>query len=176
MLLVGAPEFHFQGAVRSLELAAQRISAQAPTVLLLDGSLGVRAIESWLKGWSRAIQGFDGTETAIIVWGVSLVESDACRLLNAGVKCVLQKTVSSADLVGCFHAVSQGRDWAGECFQIPRGLSRDLTPREHQVIDLLERSYSNKDISQELGIGVGTVKIHIKNICRKAGVHSRVGF
>ena len=50
-----------------------------------------------------------------------------------------------------------------------------LTPRETQVMDLVERGFKNKDIGQDLGIRTGTVKIHLKHIFEKTGIRGRYG-
>ena len=50
-----------------------------------------------------------------------------------------------------------------------------LTPREVQVMDLVERGLKNKEIGQTLGIRTGTVKIHLKHIFEKTGIRGRYG-
>jgi DNA-binding NarL/FixJ family response regulator len=50
-----------------------------------------------------------------------------------------------------------------------------LTPREVQVMDLVERGYKNKEIGEALGIRTGTVKIHLKHIFEKTGIRGRYG-
>jgi len=50
----------------------------------------------------------------------------------------------------------------------------DLTPRENEILGLLAEGQSNKMIARNLGISDGTVKLHVKSILRKLGVHSRV--
>jgi DNA-binding NarL/FixJ family response regulator len=49
-----------------------------------------------------------------------------------------------------------------------------LTPAEEKVIGCLLRGFANKDISAELGITVVTVKSHMRNICDKLGVRTRL--
>ncbi len=49
-----------------------------------------------------------------------------------------------------------------------------LTPREHEILCLLADGQSNKLIARNLGISDGTVKLHVKAILRKLGIHSRV--
>ena len=49
-----------------------------------------------------------------------------------------------------------------------------LTPRENEILALLAEGQSNKVIARNLGISDGTVKLHVKSILRKLGVHSRV--
>ena len=44
-----------------------------------------------------------------------------------------------------------------------------LTPREKQIISLIEKDLSNKQIAEHLQIAVRTVETHRKSICRKTG-------
>lgn len=49
----------------------------------------------------------------------------------------------------------------------------DLTPREEEVLGLIVRGYSNKEIADELDIRPRTVKAHVSNILKKMGVEDR---
>jgi two-component system nitrate/nitrite response regulator NarL len=49
-----------------------------------------------------------------------------------------------------------------------------LTPREYEILPHLAEGQSNKVIGRELNISDGTVKLHVKSILKKLGVHSRV--
>ncbi|ABM62729.1 response regulator [Halorhodospira halophila] len=49
-----------------------------------------------------------------------------------------------------------------------------LTPRERDILERLAAGESNKVIARHLGISDGTVKLHVKSVLRKLGVHSRV--
>ena len=51
----------------------------------------------------------------------------------------------------------------------------ELTPREQQVLEMVEQGFKNKEIGLELGIRPGTVKIHLKHIFEKTGVRGRYG-
>jgi DNA-binding NarL/FixJ family response regulator len=48
-----------------------------------------------------------------------------------------------------------------------------LTVREYDVLGLVTKGYSNKDVARELNITVNTVKTHLRNIYRKLGVDDR---
>ena len=50
----------------------------------------------------------------------------------------------------------------------------DLTPRQREVAMLLSTGCTNAEIGHKLGIGMGTVKIHMKHIFAKLGLKSRV--
>jgi two-component system NarL family response regulator len=51
--------------------------------------------------------------------------------------------------------------------------STDLTAREMEVLELIVRGRSNKEIGTQLGISEATVKSHINNILSKLGVTDR---
>jgi DNA-binding NarL/FixJ family response regulator len=48
-----------------------------------------------------------------------------------------------------------------------------LTPREHQVLELLAEGLSNKRIAEQLHISDQTVKFHVAAICAKLGAANR---
>jgi DNA-binding NarL/FixJ family response regulator len=50
-----------------------------------------------------------------------------------------------------------------------------LTPREYQVVMLVSRGLSNKEIARQLGISDGTVKLHVHKILKKLGERKRYG-
>ncbi len=55
----------------------------------------------------------------------------------------------------------------------PDSLIEPLTPREHEVLQLLLDGASNREIAQHLVLSVNTVKKHVLNLCGKLGVQSR---
>jgi DNA-binding NarL/FixJ family response regulator len=48
-----------------------------------------------------------------------------------------------------------------------------LTPRQKEVLSLVVKGNSNKEIARELGLGEGTVKVHLASLFRTLRVHSR---
>ena len=48
-----------------------------------------------------------------------------------------------------------------------------LTPREREVLDLLQQNLSNQEIAERLVIELGTVKNHVHNILKKLNLTSR---
>jgi PAS domain S-box-containing protein len=49
-----------------------------------------------------------------------------------------------------------------------------LTPRQHEVLRLLEQGRSTAQIARELHISVDTVRNHIRGLMRALGVHTRI--
>lgn len=50
----------------------------------------------------------------------------------------------------------------------------ELTGRQREIVELVRRGASNKLIARDLGLSVGTVKVHMRRIFRALGVSSRV--
>ncbi len=49
-----------------------------------------------------------------------------------------------------------------------------LTPREKEILNLLIKNQSTREIAQTLGISEKTVRNHISNVIQKLGVDSRI--
>jgi two-component system nitrate/nitrite response regulator NarL len=82
------------------------------------------------------------------------------------------KTIVTPELTGVLaRAVQQGEPAASDERTKPFD---ELTPREREILCHLSEGQSNKVIARKLGISDGTVKLHVKAILRKLGVHSRV--
>ena len=58
--------------------------------------------------------------------------------------------------------------------QRPRMLPRGLTDRELEVLLVLARGRSNREIAEALGISAKTVGHHVQHVYEKVGVRSRV--
>jgi DNA-binding CsgD family transcriptional regulator len=52
-------------------------------------------------------------------------------------------------------------------------LKNDLTPKEKEIVTLVSKGLSNREIAQILSIEEMTVKIHINHILNKLGLRSR---
>ena len=50
----------------------------------------------------------------------------------------------------------------------------DLTPRQAEVLELLERGLSTKQIAGQLHLSTETVRNHIRHLLRAVGAHSRL--
>ena len=48
-----------------------------------------------------------------------------------------------------------------------------LAPRERQVLELLTQGHLYKEIADQLGIAIGTVRVYIRKIYEKLQVHTR---
>ncbi len=49
-----------------------------------------------------------------------------------------------------------------------------LSPREREVLNLLASGFVYKEIADQMGIGIETVRTYVKNICKKLHVRNRL--
>lgn len=99
-----------------------------------------------------------------------------CRqLIGFGVTACLSKTTEARDLVGAIDLASRGLQVLPSTGAPAPGTAdaAPLTPREADVLELLQGGQSNAEIAAELHVGVETVRTHARNIYRKLGVHTR---
>jgi DNA-binding NarL/FixJ family response regulator len=174
-LLEPADNFRFLWGVDSLSLGIERCRYQRPDLLVVDKGFGLQDVMRALD----TIRQFPDSPS-LVVWGVSVTEAEAVRLFQAGARGVMRKGVNVASLLACLGSVASGSTWLeGTVFRDfsdrTYGSRSDLTPREQQVMELVEQGMKNREIARELGIRPGTVKIHLKHIFEKTGVRGRYG-
>ncbi len=174
-LLAGHPDLRFQQLAVSLEAALELARLHTPDVIVVDKAFGIQAVLEWLNEVRMAVPNI-----SIVIWGVSVTEAEALRFLQAGARGILRKTAGISSLLACLRTVAERRSWMEDAVfrdsarsdRYPRS---ELTPREQQVLELVEQGFKNKEIALDLGIRPGTVKIHLKHIFEKTGVRGRYG-
>ena len=103
-------------------------------------------------------------------------DEDIYRSLQAGARGYLLKDVFFEELetaIRTVHAGSRHIPAAIAMRLAERMASSDLTSREMEVLQLIVRGQSNKEIGASLTISEATVKSHINNILSKLGVTDR---
>jgi DNA-binding NarL/FixJ family response regulator len=91
------------------------------------------------------------------------------------------KSESPAIFAQAVFALSENRPWfpLDNVFDVNNARNSlekyNLTPRQHDVLDMMMRGFPNKKIASRLSISETTVKEHVSNILKKIGVSSRVG-
>ena len=174
-LLSRCEDLRFAGSVSSLDAAFELMKALSPAAVVVDKSLGTVAIADWLRRLAVS-----GVSCAPVVWGVGINESEALRLLQAGARRPARRTSEPELLVTCLRSVASGNTWLedgifGDTEKLNNPRRSQLTPREHEVAEQVEKGLRNRDIARNLGIQTGTVKIHLKHIFENTGVRGRYG-
>jgi DNA-binding NarL/FixJ family response regulator len=170
------------GEAADVESAVEGIRASDPEVVLLDVHLpggGGRAVLETLKP--------ERPDLVFLALSVSDAAEDVIAVIRAGARGYVTKTISSDDLAA---AISRVRD--GDAVFSPRlagfvldAFSGDppttvtdpqleqLSPREREVMRLIARGYTYKEIARRLSLSVKTVETHVSAVLRKLQLSSR---
>jgi PAS domain S-box-containing protein len=110
--------------------------------------------------------------TRKIIGAVSVTEAEAVFLKADRTKVSLELCAvplrSGDHIVGVFGQVVR------EPEEPPRAPHPHLTPRQAEVLRLLEQGHSTRQIAEELHLSTETVRNHIRHVFRVLGVHSRI--
>ncbi len=154
------------------EAAPRQFEQSRPDVVLMDLRMpdisGVQA---------TAIIRQRHPEARVIVLTTFDQDEDIYRALQVGAVGYLLKNIDSDRLVETIRAVYAGRytlppDVTTRLAQ--RMAAPELSRREHEVLELIVRGRSNKEIGSDLGVAENTVKNHVKVVLEKLGVQDRV--
>ncbi len=180
-LIAMAPELELVGEAADGESGLEMVRRTAPDLILLD--LNMKGLDG-LQTLHRLRD--ENVDARIVMLTVSDHEDDVIGALRGGADGYLLKDMEPEDILESMRHATYGRlvlsDRLNEL--VARALREDpkprrldeagLTPREEQIVGLLEKGYSNKLIARDLDLSVGTVKVHVKHILRKLGLRTRV--
>jgi len=123
----------------------------------------------------------------IIVIGPNRDDETSLNTIVYGAKGYVFDGASPSEFAGAIRVVSQGSVWVprrvlamfielaiAQPKRMRVGANEAITDREKQVLTMLVRGLSNKEIGAPLGIAERTVKAHIAKMMRKVGVHNRI--
>ncbi|MBQ0996008.1 response regulator [Streptomyces nigra] len=176
-MFASAPGFTVLGEAASGEEAVERAAALDPDVILMDlrmpGGGGVAAIAHLTRTGARA---------RILVLTTYDTDTDTIPAIEAGATGYLLKDAPRDELFTAVRAAAEGRTVLSpavasrlvSAVRTPRR-ERDepLSAREREVLALVARGTSNREIARELFISEATVKTHLTHLYAKLGVNDR---
>jgi len=95
---------------------------------------------------------------------------DAC--LEAGADLYIEKSTDTAEISAAIQDILKSDDAEEDAEAVVIGDIK-LSKRQKQLILMLDRGLSNRDIAAELSISEHTVKVHLWRLFRRLGVKSR---
>ncbi len=103
-------------------------------------------------------------------------DEDIYRALSAGAKGYLLKDMMRAELLQVIRSVYRGMRGippvvAAKLAEYTPRL--ELTPRELEVLQMVARGLSNREIGEALGRAESTMKVHVRSILQKLGTNDR---
>ena len=174
------------GEADEVEAAIEMILERTPDVVLLDVHMpggGGLAVLREVHRCDPAIK--------FLALSVSDAAEDVIAIVRAGARGYVTKNIEGPELVEAVERVATGdavfsRRLAG--FVLDAFANADdpsiailafdeeldqLTPRERQVLRLIARGYSYRDIGTELSISTKTVESHVSSVLRKLQLSNR---
>lgn len=131
----------------------------------------------------------NNVSSRIIIFTVSNTKEDIITALKNGADGYLLKDMEPENLLKALHSIAEGKiimdesityimlDYMRYGDESTIKQSHDvklLTPREHEIFNLLVQGLSNKLIAKDLDIVESTVKVHVKSIFKKLNFKSRM--
>jgi DNA-binding NarL/FixJ family response regulator len=163
--------FQVIGSTSSGEEALEVLRLGEIDVALLDLRMpGMNGIDTLLA--LRRI----GIPTRVIVLTSFDTDEDIYRAVHAGAEGYLLKNASQAEMVGAIRSVHAGKRYIPHHIASrlnERMMRSDLTTRELEILKLLAKGLTNKQIGRVLGISSNTARNHVNSVIDKLDVSDR---
>jgi RNA polymerase sigma factor (sigma-70 family) len=174
------------GEADDVQPAIELIAALRPDVVLLDVHLpggGGQAVVQAIKA--------SDPEVRFLALSASDAPEDVIAVIRAGARGYVTKTISGSDLIDAVQRVAAGdavfsprlAGFVLDAFATGQAATDDrpsfdpeldqLTAREREVLRLIARGYTYKEIAKELFISVKTVESHVSSVLRKLQLSTR---
>ena len=180
-----APDLQIVGEAGSVEQALEVVREQRPDVVLLDVHLpGGRG-----GGGAEVLAGCADlfSSTRFLALSVSDAAQDVVLVIRSGARGYVTKSISGAEISDAVRRVAAGdavfsprlAGFVLDAFSgsaAPAAIDEELdllSDRELQVMRLIARGYSYKEVAADLFISVKTVESHVSNVLRKLQLSNR---
>lgn len=173
--------FHAVLQQSSLDAGVLSVSSvpEALQILEQDPDVGLVLLDIHLRGddgfSALKVIGSRFPTTACIMISGDEQEGIAARAISAGASGFIPKSFTAEDMIDAIRKVL-----AGEIFTTatvaavqPTVMSSSLTLRQLEVISMLGRGFSNKEIARELDVAERTVKAHVSAVFEALNVKNR---
>ncbi len=169
------------GEASDVDAAIQGIRASKPDVVLLD-------VHMPGGGGKAVIAGVEETnpDVKFLALSVSDAAEDVISLIRAGARGYVTKTIGPDELVEAIRRINEGDAvfsprlagfvldaFAGEIEVVADPEVDQLTAREKEVLRLIARGYTYKEVAKRLSISVKTVETHVSAVLRKLQLSNR---
>jgi two-component system NarL family response regulator len=170
-LIASEPGFEVVGEASDGPQAIALYRKHQPDVLLLDLRMpqksGIEVVKAIRKEFSDA---------RILIVTSYQTEEEIFQVLEAGALGYILKDMGREMLIEAIRSVHGGTRWVSPTIQrqyTDRAVRRQITAREMEVLKLLARGLTNREIANVYGISAATVKNHVNSLLTKLEVADR---
>jgi DNA-binding NarL/FixJ family response regulator len=172
------------GEADEVEAAIELINERLPDVVLLDVHLPGGGGQAVLRGVTP-----HHPEVQFLALSVSDAPEDVIAVIRSGARGYVTKTISGDELLHAVYRVGAGDAvfsprlagfvldaFAGAGAGTPPSLDPELdqlSPREREVLRLIARGYTYKEVARDLTISAKTVESHVSSVLRKLQLSTR---
>ncbi len=185
-ILKKQPDMTVESTHGNGEKLPPKIRSRKPHIVLLDLSLRSQNSLEIVKLMRR-----DFPDVRVIVMDLVPAQSDVVNFVETGVSGFILKNASTVDFLKTIRSVAQGKKVLPSILTdslfsqiIEHALTKvkeseliegvRMTKRERQIIELIAKGMTNKEIAENIHISAYTVKSHVHNILEKLALHSRI--
>jgi two-component system nitrate/nitrite response regulator NarL len=171
--------FHAVLEQSALDAAVLSVSSvqEAKQILLRDADVGLVLLDIHLRGDdgfnALKVIGEKFPTTACIMISGDEQEGIAARAVAAGASGFIPKSFTADEMVAAIQQVMAGDVFVPASTAAPSAESGALTLRQMEVITMLGRGCSNKEIARALDVAERTVKAHVSAVFEALNVRNR---
>jgi DNA-binding NarL/FixJ family response regulator len=166
-LLEDDPALTVVGEANDGDEAIRLAGELKPSVVVMDaampGTNGLAATQTITARWP---------EIAVLMLSMHSEQTLVRQALAAGARGYVLKNAMDLDLAAAVKRVAAGETVVDPAVAVPAaGEKNRLTPREMEVLQLICKGLSNKEIAAQLNLSANTVAVHRASIMNTCGVH-----
>jgi DNA-binding NarL/FixJ family response regulator len=179
-LVNSAPEFEVVGEAADGKACLALVQALLPDIVVLDIAMPEMKGEQVARELRRLYGGLK-----ILVLSGYTEPQFVRAMVKAGADAYVVKSVSGRELINALRAVAGGKSYLSPEVTAaimapldgnsPMNLEpsvQNLGPREREVLRLIAAGHRNARIAKQMGIAIGTVEAHRRNVMRKLQLHN----
>ena len=184
-ILSNKTDIHVLGAAQYTAETIRGISTPDVEILLVNPAAPLALESSYLVELRSLAKRFK-----LVLVGMEEDEQSFLWAVRAGVLGYVLKDAAATDVIAAVRAAAHGdatcppsllrclfKYFAQQCSEIPNGRVRarlGLSRREQQLVPLIARGFTNKEIATHLNLSEQTVKNHIHRVLQKVGATDRL--
>jgi DNA-binding NarL/FixJ family response regulator len=186
MILEDEADIEVVGEAADGRQAVELAGHLAPDVVVMDIRMPVM---DGIEATRRLVREGDGAEPRVLVLTTFDADENVVEALRAGASGFLLKDVTPTDFVAAIRIVAAGdallapgvtrrlldryADRLPPVNEVRAGELRELTDRELEILRLMARGLSNREIAAQLVLAEPTVKTHVSHVLDKLGLRDR---